>query len=245
MIADLVSRGLSAWWAPALAFAAGIVSFASPCVFPLVPGYLSFIAGGESKDEGKPLLPMLFFFGGFATVFTAMGAFSSVLLGPLRSQAGLRVSGLIIVGFGVVMVLYAFKLGMPALYMEKRPLLERVRPGRTGAFTLGMAFAAGWTPCLGPVLGAILTMAGNQGGAARAALLLFVYSAGLGVPFVLVGLGVRKLMSSFDWVQRRYEWITGISGGVMIAFGLLMVSGLWYHFVMPVLQRLQNVQTPI
>lgn len=245
MIADFVTRGLSEWWAPALAFAAGIVSFASPCVFPLVPGYLSFIAGGEAKDEAKPILPMLLFLGGFAAVFTAMGAFSSVLLGPLRSQLGLRISGAFILVFGVVMVLYALRLGVPALYAEKRPLLERVKPGRTGAFALGMAFAAGWTPCLGPVLGAILTMAGNQGGATRGAFLLLVYSAGLGVPFILVGLGVRRLMSSFDWVQRRYHWLTGIAGGVMILFGALMVSGLWYRFVMPVLQRLQNIRTPI
>jgi cytochrome c-type biogenesis protein len=241
-----VSRDmLSAWWAPALAFAAGVVSFASPCVFPLVPGYLSFIAGGEAKDEEKPIVPMLLFVAGFAVVFAALGAFASTLSEPLKSPLGIRIAGVVILGFGAVMIMYAFRLGMPALYVEKRPFLERVKPGKTGAFPLGMAFGVGWTPCIGPVLGAILTLAANQGGAARGAFLLLIYSAGLGVPFVLIGLGVRRLMKSLDWVQRNYHWITGISGGIMVAIGLLMVSGAWYRFLSPILNRLQNIQTPL
>jgi cytochrome c-type biogenesis protein len=232
---------ISAWWAPALAFTAGVVSFASPCVFPLVPGYLSFIAGGEAKDEEKPIVPMLLFVAGFAVVFTALGAFASTLSEPLKSPTGIRIAGVVILGFGVVMILYAFRLGMPALYTEKRPFLERAKPGKTGAFPLGMAFAIGWTPCIGPVLGAILTLAANQGGAARGGFLLQIYSAGLGVPFVLIGLGVRKLMKSLGWVQRNYHWITGVSGGVMVIIGLLMVSGVWYRFLSPVLNRLQDV----
>jgi cytochrome c-type biogenesis protein len=236
---------LSNWWAPALAFAAGVVSFASPCVFPLVPGYLSFIAGGEAKDETKPIVPMLLFVGGFATVFVAAGAFASALRQPLGSELGIRIAGAVILAFGVMMILYAFRLGMPALYAEKRPFLERVRPGKTGAYPLGMAFAVGWTPCIGPVLGAILTLAANQGGAVQGAVLLLFYSAGLGVPFILVGLGVRKLMASLNWVQRNYHWITGVSGAIMVVIGVLMVSGAWYRFLSPILNQLQNIRTPI
>ena len=232
------------WWSPALAFLAGIVSFASPCVFPLVPGYLSFIAGGEAKDEKKPLVPMALFVGGFALVFTLLGAFANVFYAPLKKPIGLQIAGLVIVGFGVMMVLYALRLGIPALYAEKRPLLERVRPGKTGAFALGMAFAIGWTPCLGPVLAAILTMAAAQGDAWRSAFLLFIYSVGLGVPFILVGLGVRKLMSSLKWVQRNYHWITGVSGVVMIVIGALMLSGYWYRVLTPILNRINGNFSP-
>lgn len=242
---DVSREMISAWWAPALAFAAGVVSFASPCVFPLVPGYLSFIAGGEAKDEERPVIPMLLFVAGFAVVFAAMGAFASTLREPLSSPIGIRVAGVVILGFGVVMILYALRLGMPALYAEKRPFLERVKPGKTGSFPLGMAFGVGWTPCIGPVLGAILTLAANQGGAVRGAFLLLVYSAGLGLPFILVGLGVRKLMKSLAWVQRNYHWITGVSGGVMAIIGLLMVSGIWYRFLSPILNQLKNIQTPL
>lgn len=245
MLASITPDTLSNWWAPALAFAAGIVSFASPCVFPLVPGYLSFIAGGEAKDESKPVVPMVLFVAGFATVFTAAGAFASVLREPLGSKLGLQIAGAVILIFGAVMVLYALRLGSPALYAEKRPFLEKVKPGKTGAFPLGMAFGVGWTPCLGPVLGAVLTLAANQGGAGRGGFLLLVYSAGLGVPFVLVGLGIRRLMRSVDWVQRNYHWITGVSGAIMIVIGILMVSGLWYRFLVPVLNQLRNISPPI
>lgn len=245
MLASIDAATLSNWWAPLLAFLAGIVSFASPCVFPLVPGYLSFIAGGEAKDEAKPIVPMALFVAGFATVFVAAGAFASVLRRPLGSAIGIQIAGLVILIFGLIMLLYAFRLGMPALYAEKRPFLERVRPGKTGAYPLGMAFAVGWTPCIGPVLGAILTLAANQGGALQGALLLACYSAGLGVPFILIGLGVRKLMTSLSWVQRNYHWITGVSGAIMVFIGLLMVTGLWYRFLSPVLNQLQNIRTPL
>lgn len=224
-----------------LAFAAGVLSFASPCVFPLVPGYLSFVAGGEVKDEARPVVPILLFIAGFGVVFTALGAFSSVLVAPLKSDWGLRISGLVIMTFGVIMLIYAFRLRVPAVYMEKRPLLARVKPGKTGAFALGMAFAVGWTPCIGPVLGTILTLAGNSGSTIRGAFLLLLYSVGLGVPFLLVGLGVRKLVTGLDWVGRNYHWITGVSGAIMVLIGLLMLTGLWMLWLNPILQRLQNI----
>jgi len=238
LLADIVQSGLSSWWAPGLAFAAGLVSFASPCVFPLVPGYIAFVSGGAETDE-KPLVPILLFIAGFAVVFTGLGAFSDALAPLFKSQAGLRIAGLVILAFGIVMILYALRMGGTAIYAEKRPFLERVKPGRTGALPLGMAFAVGWTPCIGPVLGGILTLAAASGGWARGALLLFFYSMGLGVPFLLVGLGLTKL-KALNWVKRNYRVIAGVSGGIMVAIGFLMVTGLWLRLLNPVLNAINR-----
>jgi cytochrome c-type biogenesis protein len=239
-----ITSGVYAWWGPALAFLAGLVSFASPCVFPLVPGYLAFISGGQEKGQ-RSMVPILLFIAGFSVVFIALGAFSSVFVQIFKSSTGLRIAGVVIIGFGVFMILYAMRLGSPTMYAEKRPLLARAKPGPAGAFPLGMAFAAGWTPCLGPVLGAILTMASMSGGAARATFLLTMYSLGLAVPFFLIGIGVRRLMTSLGWFQRHYDWIVGVSGGLLVVIGVLMASGLWLRYLSPILNRLSKVTTPI
>lgn len=244
IIANIVDTGLSSWWAPALAFLAGVVSFASPCVVPLVPGYLAFVSGARTKDERRPVVPILLFIAGFALVFTALGAFSGAFVRILKSELGLRVAGGFILVFGFVMVLYALRLRWPGLYAERRPFLERVKPGPAGALPLGMAFAAGWTPCIGPVLGGIITIAGVQGGVARGALLLLFYSLGLGLPFLLVGLGVSRLVGALDFVKRNYHWFAGVSGGVMVTIGALMVSGKWLEILGPV-QRVVVRFTPV
>jgi cytochrome c-type biogenesis protein len=235
MLADYVRTGLSAWWAPGLAFVAGVVSFASPCVFPLVPGYLSFVVGAEAEEQ-RPLLPMLLFVGGFTVVFSALGVFATTLIPDIQSTTGQRVAGAVVIAFGVLMLLYALRRGRPGLYAERRPFLSRVRPGRAGAFPLGMAFAAGWTPCIGPVLGGILAIAAAEGGATRGAVLLLTYSLGLGVPFVLLGLGVRRLTTTLSFVKRNYHWFAGVSGAVMVSIGVLLVTGLWFRFLQPFLR---------
>lgn len=249
MIADLVRDGLASWWAPALAFTAGVVSFASPCVFPLVPGYLSFVAGGEAKDEAKderrPLVPILLFIGGFALVFTALGAFSATMTRVLKSEAGVRISGGIIIVFGVLMLLYAFRVGSPSLFAERRPLLRRVRPGPAWAFPLGVAFGAGWTPCIGPVLAGVLTIAAAQGGSVRGATLLFAYSAGLGLPFLLFGLGLSRLMGLLTFVKRNYHWFAGVSGAVMVTIGILVATNLWTRLLGPLLRAISRFTPPL
>jgi cytochrome c-type biogenesis protein len=242
MIAD-VTRGLSEWWAPALAFAAGVVSFASPCVLPLVPGYLTFVAGSET-GERKPVVPILLFVLGFSIVFTLVGASTSALR-FIRGSLGLRVAGVLVILFGAGLLLYAFRFGRPGLYAERRPFLSRVKPGRAGALPLGMAFAAGWTPCIGPVLGGILLIAGGQGGAVRGGGLLFLYSLGLGVPFLLIGLGVQRLMRALDVVKRNYRWFAGVSGALMLGLGILLVSGLWQTWVTPWLNSLSRISPPL
>jgi cytochrome c-type biogenesis protein len=235
MLADFVDTGLSSWWAPALAFAAGVVSFASPCVFPLVPGYLSFVSGGQDREERRPVVPMLLFVLGFSIVFTILGASASALR-IIKSNTGERISGAVVLAFGLLMLAYAMRLGWAGLYAERRPLLERVKPGKATALPLGMAFAAGWTPCIGPVLGGVLTIAATSGGSARGALLLFVFSLGLGVPFLLVGLGVRRLLRALGFIKRNYHWIAGFSGAIMVAIGVLLLAGLWQDVLNPILR---------
>jgi len=226
MVADLVHSGLSSWWAPALAFLAGLVSVASPCEWPLLPGYLSFLTGGgsEERDVAHPLAPILLFILGFTIVFTLLGAFSSTLVRVFRGTAGQRVGGVVVIVLGLLMIGYAFRRGSIALYAERRPFLHKVRPGMVGAVPLGMAFAAGWTPCIGPVLGGILAMAGN-GSVARGMFLLICYSMGLGVPFLLLGLGVTKFMGAFGWVKRHYQPIAAVSGGLLVIVGLMLFTG--------------------
>jgi cytochrome c-type biogenesis protein len=229
MLAGLVDTGLSSWWAPALAFAAGVVSFASPCVLPLVPGYVSFVTGSRATEgEGRrPLLPILLFILGFTIVFTLLGTFAGTFVRFFRDPWFQRAAGLVVLVLGLLMLGYAFRRGSPRLFAERRPFLERVRrvrPGTAGALPLGIAFAAGWTPCIGPVLGGILVIAAS-GGTVRGAALLVVYSLGLGLPFLLVGIGADRLVRRLGWVRRHYRAIAGVSGAFLVVAGILLVTG--------------------
>jgi cytochrome c-type biogenesis protein len=228
MLAGLVDTGLSSWWAPALAFAAGVVSFASPCVLPLVPGYVSFITGSRATaGEGRrPILAILLFILGFTIVFTLLGAFAGTFVRIFRDPWFQRAAGLVVLVIGLLMLGYAFRRGSPALYAERRPLLERVRPGTAGAFPLGVAFAAGWTPCIGPVLAGIITIA-STGGTVKGAALLAIYSFGLGLPFLLVGLGADRLVKRLGWVRTHYRAIAGVSGALLVTVGVLLMTGLF------------------
>jgi cytochrome c-type biogenesis protein len=235
-----VSDQLSTWWAPALAFLAGFVSFASPCVLPLVPGYLSFVTGenvtsAATVQTKTRLLPILLFIGGFTVVFTLYGAFASTFAKIFFGTAGQVIAGTIVALLGVVMILYAFQRGPMAIYAERRPFMERVDPGVAGAFPLGMAFAAGWTPCIGPVLGGILAIAAAQS-AARGVILLVCYSLGLGVPFLLLGLGVQWLTGTLGWMRRHFRAIGVVSGALLVILGILIATREFTRLVAP-LQR--------
>ena len=248
MIAD-ATESLSRWWAPALAFIAGMVSFASPCVFPLVPGYLSFVtgesvanlereaAGVTTRTRTRNLLPILLFIGGFTLVFTLYGAFSTTFVRIFKDRTGQVVAGLVVVAVGLLLIGYALGRGWLALYAERRPFLRKVRPGVSGAFPLGMAFAAGWTPCIGTVLSGILAMAAASGGAIRGATLLTIYSLGLGVPFLLLGLGVQWLTGTLEWVRRHYRGISLVSGAVLLVLGLMLITGTFTRYLNQPLQR--------
>jgi cytochrome c-type biogenesis protein len=234
MLAGLVDSGLSSWWAPALAFAAGVVSFASPCVLPLVPGYVSFITGSRATEgEGRrPILAILLFVLGFTIVFTLLGAFAGTFVRFFRDPWFQRAAGLVVLMIGLLMLGYAFRRGSPALYAERRPLLERVRPGTAWALPLGVAFAAGWTPCIGPVLGGIIVIA-SSGGTVKGAALLAIYSFGLGLPFLLVGIGADRLVGRLGWVRKHYRAIAGVSGALLVTVGVLLMTGLFRQVFAP------------
>jgi cytochrome c-type biogenesis protein len=234
MLGGLVDTGLSSWWAPALAFAAGVVSFASPCVLPLVPGYVSFITGSRATEgEGRrPILAILLFILGFTIVFTLLGAFAGTFVRFFRDPWFQRAAGLVVLMIGLLMLGYAFRRGSPALYAERRPLLERVRPGTAWALPLGVAFAAGWTPCIGPVLGGIIVIA-STGGTVKGAALLAIYSFGLGLPFLLVGIGADHLVGRLGWVRKHYRAIAGVSGALLVTVGLLLMTGLFRQVFAP------------
>jgi len=218
----------------AAAFAAGLVSFLSPCVLPLVPAYVSYVAGQSStalarrRDVQQRLSALALsgvFVLGFGVVFVALGAGASALGSLLlryRYEANL-VGGAIVLVFGLLMI--GMSRGMPWLQREWRfhPHLPGGRP--VAAFVLGLAFGFGWTPCIGPVLGAILTLSTTQAPGAGGTALLAVYAAGLGVPFLLVALFTCELADRMR-VLRRVGWVLQIVAGlVLVAMGLAMMTG--------------------
>lgn len=238
MIADTQAT-LAQWWAPVLAFLAGLFSFASPCVLPLVPGYLAFVTGGTAADPDATrkadLRPVLLFVGGFTLVFTLFGAFAATFVHLFKGRTGQLVAGLVVVALGLLLVGYGFGRGSIRLYAERRPFLGKVRPGPAGAFPLGMAFAAGWTPCIGPVLGGILFIAA-QGSAAWGAFLLVCYSMGLGIPFIAIGLGAQWLTRSTDWMKRHYGTIAAVSGVILVVLGLMIATGEFTRRIAPLVR---------
>jgi len=216
----------------AAAFAAGVLSFLSPCVLPIIPGYLSFMTGlttQELADERPPLaavlVPSLLFVAGFSIVFVALGVSASVLgqfLSAYRSVV-IRVAGVTVFAFGLLMT---GVIKVPWLYGEARVGLERSRAfGRGAALMMGIAFAAGWTPCVGPILGTILALAASGGNAAYGAALLLVYSLGLGLPFVLTALLFGRLTGLLRWLNRHSLVINRVAGGLLMAFGVLIFTG--------------------
>jgi cytochrome c-type biogenesis protein len=237
MIAD-ASGSLVQWWGPALAFLAGLVSFASPCVLPLVPGYLAFVTGESAVDQTDrrtDVVPVMLFIGGFTLVFVLYGAFAHQFVQVFKGQTGQMVAGIVIALLGVLMIGYALRRGSIALYAERRPFLAKVKPGIGGAFPLGMAFAAGWTPCIGPVLGAITIMAASQS-QVRGALLMLCYALGLGVPFLVVGLGAQWLTRTTTWLRRHYEGIAVASGAILIVLGWLVATGRFTRLIAPLVR---------
>ena len=230
MIADTQTT-LGQWWAPLLAVLAGLVSFASPCVLPLVPGYLSYVMGGSVLDADEAsgarkadLRPILLFVGGFTLVFTLFGAFASTFVHLFKGRQGQIVAGVVVVVLGLLLIGYAFGRGSIRLYAERRPFLGAPCPGPAGAFPLGMAFAAGWTPCIGPILGGIVIIAA-AGSAAWGAFLLVCYSMGLGIPFIAIGLGAQWLTGSTEWMKRHYAAIASVSGGILVVLGVMIATG--------------------
>jgi cytochrome c-type biogenesis protein len=215
----------------AAAFAAGVLSFLSPCVAPLVPGYLGFLAGGAgvgasgSRSETERLLTVsLLFVVGFSAVFVALGAgaaFFGGLLEAVRPQLT-QLAGAVMIGMGLIVI---GLVRWPGFYTERRIHLIDRPYGPLGTVLLGMAFALGWTPCVGPMLAAILFYAGGVETVERGALLLLVYSIGMGLPFVLIGLGYGRALGLLAWARRHGQALNTTSGVLLLSFGLLFLTG--------------------
>jgi cytochrome c-type biogenesis protein len=232
-----------------VAFVVGTVSFFSPCILPLLPGYLSFVSGlsGEESDQTKAarrrtLQGVGLFVLGFATMFTGLGLAASAvgdfLLKHLSSIN--RIAGAVVIVMGLAFLVPGL---FPFMEKERRPFFSRVKPGVAGAYPLGLAFAAGWTPCVGPGLGVMLTLGATQGSAWRASLLLFFFSMGFGVWFLLAGLGLRRALIASTWLRARLRFVQAIGGVFMLAIGILLVTDQWNNVIAP-LQRLINRFAP-
>ncbi|MFC2968351.1 cytochrome c biogenesis CcdA family protein [Acidimangrovimonas pyrenivorans] len=226
---DLIDAGLLP--AMVIALVAGLLSFLSPCVLPIVPPYLAYM-GGISMSElssgnrsHRSLLPTAASFVlGLSTVFLFLGfaasAFGSFFLS--NSQLFAKIAGVVVMVFGAHFI-GLFRI--PFLDREVRVDAGDRGGSAFGAYVLGLAFAFGWTPCIGPQLGAILSLAASEANVARGTLLLAVYAIGLGIPFLLVAAFFPRLTGLMNWMKRHMLWIERIMGGLLLAIGLLMLTG--------------------
>jgi cytochrome c-type biogenesis protein len=213
------------------AFAVGFVSFISPCVLPLVPGYLSAVSGISLADMKsgerslpKILLPAIVFCLSFTAIFVALGMTATGLGSTLQdSRATLdKIAGAIIIALGVFFLLTPF---VPKLNRDWRPDALISRAGSGGPIVAGAAFAVAWTPCIGPTLGSILNVAATQDTVGKGGVLLAFYSAGLAVPFLLTAVAFTRMTTAFRWLRDHYLLITWISGLILIAMGILLFTG--------------------
>ena len=215
-----------------VALIAGVVSFLSPCVVPLVPGYLSYVTGLSGVDmaavqRGRVLVGTLLFVLGFTAVFVSYGALFGGLGASLLTHLDVisRVLGVITIGLGLL-----FAGWLPGLSRDWR-LRATPAAGLAGAPVLGVLFGLGWTPCFGPTLAAVQTLAITEASAMRGALLSAVYAVGLGLPFMFAAVAYRRALGAFGWVRRHQVWVMRIGGAMLVVLGVLLVTGLWGSLV--------------
>jgi cytochrome c-type biogenesis protein len=216
------------------AFAAGFLSFVSPCVLPLIPGYISFVSGisvDEMRAEETPaasrlqvFITSVAFVVGFSLVFVALGATATAVGKFLFARLPLlsKIAGVILVIFGLH-TMGAFRIRF--LEAEKRVHAQRKPAGPLGALLVGVAFAFGWTPCIGPILGGILAIAGSRNSVGEGVLLLAIYSMGLGIPFLVTSLAINQFFSATKRIRRYYHAIEVTSGALLIVIGVLILTG--------------------
>ncbi len=207
-----------------IAFLEGIITFISPCLLPMLPIYVSYFAGGETRTTRKTLTRAAGFVLGFTLVFVAMGALAGTVGGFLKSHqtAVNLVSGGIVILFGLHF-LGLFELDF---FRGSNRSVNTDNLSFVSAMLFGMIFSLGWTPCVGAFLGSALMLASQQGQVLTGMLMLLVYSLGLGVPFLLSAVLIDQLKTTFDWIKRNYTLINRISGGFLILVGVLMATGM-------------------
>ena len=209
------------------AFVGGVLSFLSPCVLPLVPSYLGFLTGMTAEemqaDRRRVFVHALWFVAGFSIIFVLLGATASAL-GSLLQQYQTwiaRIGGVILILFG----LYLLGVIRPAFLMRERRLQLADKPiGYLGSAFVGVAFGAAWTPCIGPILGAILTLAAAQASVAQGTFLLFVYALGLAIPFLLTALALDRFLTWFKRFRQYIVWVERIAGIMLIILGVLLLT---------------------
>jgi len=215
-----------------MAFFAGLISFLSPCVLPLVPGYLSIISGfsldqlkgnADSQLRRSVIFSSIMFIFGFSVTFIAEGATATALGKAIitRMPILLKIAGAIIIIFGLHL-LGVFRIN--ALYQDKRMHSVQTPRGAAGAFLLGLVFALGWSPCIGPILGTILGLASQQDTVMKGVFLLAIYSLGLGVPFLLTSLGLNQFLSFYSRFKRHFRVLEIVSGVLVLFVGILIVT---------------------
>ncbi|WP_101256356.1 cytochrome c biogenesis CcdA family protein [Streptomyces barkulensis] len=212
-----------------IALLGGLVSFFSPCVLPLVPGYLSYVTGIGGADlaearRGRMVLGASLFVAGFTAVFVSGGAlfgyFGHTLLEYQETIT--RILGVFLIAMGLLFAGLLRGIGQREFRFHRRPAV-----GLAGAPVLGVLFGVGWTPCLGPTLAAVNTLALSEASAGRGALLTVAYCLGLGLPLILTAVGFRRAIGAFAVVKRHYVWVMRIGGGMLVALGILMLTGAW------------------
>ncbi|PYS93510.1 MAG: hypothetical protein DMF64_04720 [Acidobacteria bacterium] len=225
-------EGLSAFTV-LIAFVGGLASFLSPCVLPLVPGYISLISGvsvehlkGEHGSQAMARRAVVFnslaFNAGLSLIFLLLGAAAGAVGAAIISNRWIRIiGGLVIIAFGL-QLMGVLKIG--ALYRDTRKFSDEKPRGMLGSFALGLAFAAGWTPCIGPILGGILGLAATSGGWRSGLVLSAFYAAGLAVPFLITGLGINKFLGFYGKFRRHLHKVEVVSGVLLIAIGLLIAT---------------------
>jgi len=229
-----------------VALVAGLVSFFSPCVVPLLPGYLSYATGLSGVDlenarRGRMVLGSLLFVLGFSFVFVVLGTLSGAL-GDWLFRYTREIS--VALGFFTILVGVAFIGLVPWLQRDVR--VHRVPAvGLAAAPLLGVLFGLGWTPCIGPTLSAVQALALHEGTATRGAVLSVAYSLGLGIPFLVAGLAFRRTLGAVRWVRRHQVWVTRAGGVMLIVVGLLLATGLWDQWVADLRSVVTGFEVPV
>ncbi len=243
-IGELVLSG-SLLLALPIAILAGLVSFASPCVLPLVPSYLAYVGGfvgeGEKIDRRRLMVGVSLFILGFSLVFVTLGVLfgtAGLLLKPYLDLI-LRIAGVVVILMGFVFI------GQVTFLQRTIRPSWRVATGLGGAPLLGIVFGLGWAPCIGPTLTAVYAIALDGGDPLRGALLGLAFCVGLGIPFLLVALGLGWVTGSVAWLKRHIRVINIVGGAMLIAIGLLMVTGVWRVFISNLGSVIGGFNTPL
>ena len=229
-----------------VALVAGLVSFFSPCVIPLLPGYLSYATGLSGADlenarRGRMLAGAILFVLGFSAVYVVVG-FTAGSFGTwlIRSRTQLEMV------LGVVMILLGLAFAGLVPFLQRDVRIHTVPAvGLAAAPVLGFLFGLGWTPCIGPTLSAVQALALHEGTATRGAVLSVAYSLGLGIPFLVAGLAFRRTLGAVKWVRRHQVWVTRIGGMMLIVVGLLLVTGLWDQWVADLRSVVTGFEVPV